>query len=205
MWLKDERFRLFLFPCLLMLFLVIIVADNLHLFSGEKNSVIYTYTQSVLNGELASGYGPAVSTDISVFEIESGDIVLGGWPNCAYGRYSHAGIYLGDNEVLEAYVDYGITIQPLSHYTNYSQFCLLHVNADKEIKNKAVEYARAQKDKMFYIVSFKKDSRYWNCSKLIWKAYAEQGIDLDVNNDLWIAPESFVFSPYVDKVCERGI
>lgn len=59
---------------------------------------------------------------------------MGGWPNTAYGRFSHAGIYIGENKVLEGYVDYGLSVQELSTYLTYSEVCLLRVNASRIVK-----------------------------------------------------------------------
>jgi hypothetical protein len=201
---KNEKYRLFLFPMIFLFLVSLIVADNFDLITERSDSVIYTYASSFLKGEIGSGYGTSSGTKVSFADLEPGDIVLGGWPNCAYGRFSHAGIYVGDNRVLEGYVDYGLSIQELSHYLDYSEVCLLRVEADREIKDKAAAYALAHQGQMFYPVSFKQGERFWNCSKIIWQAYNMQGINLDVINDLWIAPESFSVSPDVKILYEKG-
>ncbi|MDD3365395.1 MAG: YiiX/YebB-like N1pC/P60 family cysteine hydrolase [Syntrophomonas sp.] len=201
---RSERYRMMLFPVLFLILLALIAVDNLQLASGSKDSVIYTYANSFLKGEIGSGYGSASTDKVSFAGLEPGDIVLGGWPNCAYGRFSHAGIYVGDNMVLEGYVDYGLSLQELSHYLNYSELCLLRVEANREIKEQAVAYALARQGQMFYPVAFKQGERYWNCSKIIWQAYNVQGINLDIINDLWIAPESFSASPSIKILYEKG-
>lgn len=201
---RHEKFRLLVFPVLFFILLALIVADNLQLASGRRDSVVFTYANSLLKGEIGSGYGIAATDQISFAGLEPGDIVLGGWPNCAYGRFSHAGIYVGDNKVLEGYVDYGLSVQDLSNYLNYSELCLLRVEASREIKDKAVAYALAHQGQMFYPVAFKQGERYWNCSKIIWQAYKLQGINLDIINDLWIAPESFSASPSVKILYKKG-
>lgn len=203
-FIRHARYRMLLFPVIFLVLLILIVADNLHLASGRLDSVIYTYANSFIKGEIGSGYGTSSGDRVSFADLEPGDIVLGGWPNCAYGHYSHAGIYLGDNKVLEGYVDYGLSIQDLSHYLNYSEVSLLRVEASREIKDQAVAYALARQGQMFYPVAFKQGERYWNCTKIIWQAYNKQGINLDVINDLWIAPESFSASPSVKVLYEKG-
>jgi uncharacterized protein YycO len=193
-----------LFPGIFFILLAFITMDNLQLVTGGRDSVIFTYANSFVKGEIGPGYGIASRDEVSFSNLEPGDIVLGGWPNCAYGRFSHAGIYLGDNMVLEGYVDYGLSIQELSHYLNYSELCLLRVEASREIKDQAVAYALARQGQMFYPVAFKQGERYWNCTKIIWQAYNRQGINLDTINDLWIAPESFSASPSVKILYEKG-
>jgi hypothetical protein len=202
---RYKKLRLLIFPVVFAILLVLIGVDNLQLVSGSRKSVIYTYADSFVKGEIGSGYGNASMDEVSFDDLEPGDIILGGWPNCAYGRYSHAGLYIGNNQVIEGYVDYGLSLQDLNHYLEYPELCFLRVEASTEIKNQAVEYALAQRGKMFYPVAFKNGERYWNCSKLIWQAYMFQGINLDIINDLWIAPESFADSPSVKKLFEKGI
>lgn len=201
----NNRFRITIFPILVFLFLLLIVAQNWSLLTNNKNSVVYTYLHSFASGVIGSGYGSASAAEVPFSLLEPGDILLGGWPNCAYGKYSHAGLYLGEGEVLEAYVDYGICIQPLGHYDEYTELCFIRVNVSDEIKAKIIANAHSYVSKTFYPVAFKQNDRYYNCSSIIWKAYKEQGINLDANNDLWIAPESFRNSPYVNIIFEKGM
>lgn len=200
---KNSITRLVTFPVIFLLLFTIIVMQNWQLISKNKNSVIYTYSRSFSQGHIGSGFGKAESVNVPFDKLEPGDIVLGGWPNCAYGKYSHAGLYLGNNEVLEAYVDYGVCIQPLEHYTEYTELSLLRVEASQAIKQQVISRARNYSGKMFYPLAFKDGERYWNCSKIIWKAYADQGIDLDINHDLWIAPESFRDDSNIIKIYEK--
>jgi hypothetical protein len=202
--LKGKTFRIYFFPLMFVILLMLVGADNLQLLSRSSNSVIYTYANSFLKGDLGSGYGKAFVGQVSFADLEPGDIVLGGWSNCAYGRYSHAGLYIGNNQVIEGFVDYGLSIQDMSHYYDYSQLCLLRVETTPEIKAKAVAYALAHQGEMFYPLAFKHDERYWNCTKIIWQAYQSQGINLDDINDLWIAPEHLGDSSMVKKLYEKG-
>ena len=202
---NNAKFGLSAFPVIFLLLFLTIVLQNWQLISKNKNSVIYTYSRSLSQGEIGSGFGEAEPHYIPFEQLEPGDIILGGWPNCAYGKYSHAGLYLGNDEVLEAYVDYGVCIQPLEHYVEYTDLCLIRVEASPAIKKRATIAARTYAGKLFYPLAFKNGERYWNCSKIIWKAYADQDIDLDINHDLWIAPESFRDGGHVTKIYEKEI
>lgn len=202
---KDSKIRIIIFPVIFLILVTIIGVNNRHLFNGSRESVIFTYVDSFLKGDIGSGYGEYSQEVVPWAGLEPGDIILGGWPNTAYGCFSHAGLYIGDNKVLEGYVDNGLTIQELNHYLHYSELCLLKVNASPAVKNKAVAYAVSQENEMFYPVAFKRGERIWNCTTIIWKAYKLQGIDLDEINDLWIAPESFTISRYVSILYEKGI
>lgn len=188
---KKETIRLLTFPVLFLLLLAVVIGQNWQLLTANKESVAYTYLQSFAQGEIGSGYGQAEFEYIPFEKLEPGDILLGGYPNCAYGKYSHAGLYLGNNEVLEAYVDYGVCIQPLDHYYDYTELCLLRVKTSQTVKDQVIKAARSYTGKMFYPLAFKNGSGYYNCTKFIWKAYADQGIDLDPKHDLWVAPDNF--------------
>lgn len=199
-----RKIVLYIFPCLFLILAVLIGTDNYHLLA-ERKSVAFTYSQSFQEGHI--GYGNQSVTeenDISFSELEPGDILLGGWPGCAYGYFSHAGLYLGNQEVLESYIDTGVTVNSVAHYRDYTRACILRVKVDDKIKQRAIEYALKQQGKIFYPVSFKNDERYWNCSKIIWKAYQQQGIDLDAGNDLWIPPEAFYQSTRVEIIAIKG-
>ncbi len=201
---RNPRFRLIFFPCVFLILLVIIGADNWQVLSNHKKSLVYTYVNSFAQGKMGSGYGTTVPAYAPFDSLKPGDIILGGWPNCAYGKYSHAGLYMGDDQVLESYVDYGVTIQPLTHYADYTYLCLLRVEASQTSKEKVIARARTYEGQLFYPLAFKQGHRYWNCSKIIWKAYADQGIDLDINQDIWIAPESFRDARNISRIYERG-
>lgn len=201
---NNKRIRLLLFPCLFLIMLISVYLSNMHLFFPDSESLIYIYTRNALRGNIGTGYPEKIVRKPLNYSIEIGDLLLGGWENCAYGRYSHAGIYIGDNNVLEAYADCGVSIHSLQHYLDYPHLCILRVRTTPEVKIKAVNYAMHYNGKMFYPLAFKNSERFWNCTKLIWKAFEKQGIDLDINKDLWIAPESFRQSPCVDVLYERG-
>lgn len=198
---SRSSLRLIIFPLLTLLLAAVIIINN-YGFISRPDSTTTTYLNSFTNGNI--GYGDAATYDnkISLAGLEPGDILLGGWPNCAYGVFSHTGLYLGDNKVLEGYIDSGITINRVEHFNNYEQACILRVKVGEDVKKRAVAYALRQQGKMFYPVAFKNGERYWNCSKIIWKAYLEQGINLDSSGDLWMAPDIFYSSPHVQVIAQ---
>jgi len=198
-----SKFNIVIFPILIPLLAAAVVSDNLHLFQN-KEAVMYTYIDNASNGKVAYGCNVQYDNDISFAGLEPGDIILGGYPDCAYGRFSHAGIYIGNGQVIEGIIDYGIHTRSIDHFREYTQVCLLQVEAEPEVKKKAVEYAQKFTGSLFYPLAFKPGDRVWNCSKVMWKAYAEQGINLDQGRDLWISPDTFYYSPYVNIIREKG-
>lgn len=198
-----RKISLVIFPCFFLITAVLIGVDNYDLLA-ERKSVAFTYSRNFQEGRIGYGSQSVTKNHISLDILEPGDILLGGWPGCAYGHFSHAGLYLGNDKVLESYIDTGVTVNNIAHYSDYTRACILRVKADNGIKQKAIKYALKQQGKLFYPISFKNDERYFNCSKIIWKAYQQQGINLDDGNDLWIPPDTFYHSTRVEIIAVKG-
>jgi len=194
---------LLLFPFLCIILLTSIVASNKNVIKN-KDLVLYTYLKNVRQVKVGYGFNSHYNNNISFAGLEPGDIILGGHPGCSYGRFSHAGLYIGDGHVIEGYLDLGVAVRPISHYRDYSEVCLLRVEASPEIKKKAVDYLKRCNGKLFFPVAFKPGNRIWNCSKILWKAYEKQGLDLDYTNDFWVAPDIIYNSPYTSVIKEKG-
>lgn len=195
--------RLLLFPVISLFLLMYISLANWNILS-EPDNVAQYYLENLSNGNFGLGLVGNYNNQISFADIEKGDILVGGYPRCAYGRFSHAGVYMGNNLVLESYGDLGVTIQPIDHYWEYSEIAILRVDTTPETKEQVINYIKKYEGGLFYPVAFKPGDRIWNCSKIIWKAYLEQGIDLDSSGDLWISPDVFYSSPWTTVIREKG-
>lgn len=199
-----HQINMYLFPLLIIILSLVVYTDNREVFANPRASM-YAYLDNLHYGNI--GYGSefrSAGNRIAFDELEPGDIILGGYPGCAYGRFSHAAIYIGDEQVVEGYLDTGITINSVQHFWDYSEIALLRVNAAEEVKLAAAEYARQNEGDMFFALAFKPGDRIWNCTKILWMGYMKQGIDLDSVGDIWIAPDSFYNSPWVEVIAERG-
>ena len=201
---KWKNLSLVIFPLLATIFFILIATTNHHVFNNDK-AVMYTYLQSVGQGHIGYGFNSYYGNDISFVGLEPGDLIVGGYPGCAYGRFSHAGIYIGEGQVIESFGNLGVNIQPITHYREYSEVCLLRVKADPAVKKQVVNYALKQQGAMFYPLAFKPGERYWNCTKIMWKAYREQGLEFDPGNDFWVAPDLLYQSQLVEIIRERGV
>ncbi len=201
--LNDSTRRLLAMPLIAAALIAIITASHYHLFFSPVASSIQTYIINLSNGMIASGTPNSTYMTADFSALEPGDIVLGGWEDCAYGHYSHAGIFIGDDTVMEALVDTGVTGMYVGHFMQYSHVAVLRVKCSIEAKQKAVDYVSARHGEMFFPLAFKSSQRYWNCTTILWKAYYEQGVDLDVINDVWISPENLKASPNVDIIYDK--
>jgi len=196
------KYHIWFFPVMALLLAGLIVALNLPVFKNH-DAVMYLYLKNAAHGRTGYGSDGYYGNDISLAGLEPGDLILGGYPDCAYGRFSHAGIYLGDGKVMEGFVDLGVNIQPLEHYRQYQEVCLLRINAGSQVKAQAVESTMKYEGRMFYPLAFKPGTRWFNCSKIMWLAYREQGIDLAPAADFWISPDAFYYSPVAEVIREK--
>lgn len=186
-----------------LLLLSMILTCNPGYLARLPETVPACYFRNAVQGRVGSGYFGGSGNQIDFSMLKPGDILLGGKPGGAYGHFTHAGLYLGEGQVIEGYVDCGVTRQEVECYHRYDWACILRVKAPDDVRKKAVEYASRQEGKLFYPGAFKPGERYWNCTKLIWAAYYRQGIDLDSGQDLWITPDAICHSSWVMVVARE--
>ncbi len=194
---------IWVFPLLSLLLAAGISLANPQAF--EKGSVARIYVQNAFQGKTGYGCEGYYGNQIDFSGLEPGDLILGSYPECSYGHYSHAGLYLGKGEVLEGFVDMGVNIQNIEHYRQYAEVCLLRVTADEKTKNRAVQYARNHQGCIFYPLAFKPGDRIFNCTKIMWQAYKIQGLDLAPDPNLWISPDCFRQNANVELIREESI
>lgn len=195
--------------CLILTAGVVVLAAAIRLLNpayqpAAPHSAMLTYLRSAQQGDFVTGTFSGQPNRLDFTQLQIGDILLGGNPGGSYGHFVHAGIYLGQGQVLEGYVDCGLNRQPVEHYRNYDWACILRLKLPADAREAAAEYARQREGRIFYPMAFKPGERYWNCTKIIWAAYGEQGIDLDPFNDLWVTPDAFYQSPWVEVVDWEG-
>ncbi len=172
----------------------------------DKDEYPPTWVQllsSAGKGHFGIGEFSSTSNNLDLSVLEPGDIILGGNPGGSYGHYTHAGIYVGNNQVVTMYTSTGVRLEHPTAYHRYHWAAIGRVRANPQQKKEAVSYCCSQVGAPFYILSPKTEDGLWYCSKLIWFAYLKQGIDLDPFNSYWVLPDAFVYSPYV-QVLERS-
>lgn len=196
-----SRVTILLFPILTAVLLLAVAVQNQAAITNPQGA-LQVYLHNAMQGNIGFGLAGFYNNQMSFEGLEPGDLVLGGYPDCAYGRFSHAAIYLGNGQVAEAYAEVGVLVSSVQHFHSYSQVCLLKVDAAPEIKQKAVAYVMGKRGELFYPIAFKPNERIWNCTKIMWKAYDDQGVDLDSSNDIWITPDSLYRSSRVTVIRE---
>ena len=200
----GRRIRIWLFPVIGLILMTAIIISNGPLLKPDSGSVIHVWLDSFISGRaVGPGEIGSVSGDLPDFELKPGDILLGGFPNCSYGLYTHIALYAGEDQIIEAFMDVGVIKQNYRHFRNYTYMAVLRPQLPEDVKLAAVEYAESKVGEVFFPLCFKQDEHYWNCSKIVWKAFAEQGVDLDPIGDLWIAPDAFKLVPQMEVLYER--
>jgi uncharacterized protein YycO len=167
-----------------------------------QSSVLGTWLSHVIKGEVSAGvFCQPNRLDLNI--LEPGDIILVGNPGCGYGYYSHAAIYLGGMQTMEAYVDTGVGIYQVQRLRDYSRICVLRVEAPVKVRQAAADYARKQANKPVTI-AFRSGQHYMSCYKLPWLAYARQGINLDPTGDILVKADAFPRSQRVGVLYREG-
>lgn len=155
-------------------------------------------------GKVGAGNPSGRGNDLPLHLLEPGDIILGGNNGSVYGTYTHAAVYAGDDQVWHGWMTSGISRASMYDALDYDRACILRVKASPEIREKAVKAIERRSGYLFYPLAFNNGDRIWNCTKIIWKAYLEQGIELDAYHDLWLTPDQMYKSPSVSVIAESG-
>lgn len=107
--------------------------------------------------------------------IQRGDIVLRTYKHYLIddiipGFYSHAGLYIGDNQVIHA-VGEGISVISLYDFCKCDAMAVIRTSATEEQIDKAIEYAKEQLGKGYdYWIDFDSEEHY-SCTELVYWCY----------------------------------
>jgi len=132
-------------------------------------------------------------------EIQVGDILLCRSPSSAVsisGEWTHAGIYVGNGQVVEALPTPGVTSRNITTWDFPTKTWVVLLRVRGGDGNRAAEFARNQVGQPYDYALWQKNmdpnserSEGWYCSELVWAAYFNQGINIEHG------PDSGVVSP----------
>jgi uncharacterized protein YycO len=113
--------------------------------------------------------------------IEPGDIIVVDYPrniDITLGKWDHAGLYIGDKQIIEATPRHGVRIVSIPDFLSSSvdAIVLRVADASPKVKAKAVQFALEQQGKPYNWSWLKKLHAYsdnYYCSQLVWAAYYE--------------------------------
>jgi len=158
-------------------------------------------------------------TGLNTCTLEPGDILLetGITPNDFFvgigGTYfTHSAIYIGNQEVAEAAGSFlnhadDVSIKLLTQSswwrTDVRTWAVIRPSVTSDIKLKAVQYAINKANEsgvVFAIDASREDDKKFYCSKLVWKAYQQAGVDLEtitgiggVATNFWVMPDDLYY------------
>jgi len=147
----------------------------------------YTITLTVMDDDELKN---STSKDIDL-SLKTGDLLLCRSPwSLVPGEWTHVGMYIGNDQVVEALKGSGVKITPLTNWSYPTKKCVeaLRVKTTDEIRGKAVEFALRQEDKPYNLTLLSKNATEessWYCSELVWAAYYNQGINIENGPDHW--------------------
>ncbi|HEY3366052.1 MAG TPA: YiiX/YebB-like N1pC/P60 family cysteine hydrolase [Symbiobacteriaceae bacterium] len=138
-------------------------------------------------------------------QLEPGDIVLGGNTGSSWGYWTHAALYLGDGQVMESFLQTGVTPEPVSRYNDYySHAGALRVKLPRAVKERAVATARTLQGRPFYLLASRDSTSLFYCSKVVWYVYKQLGYDLDPAGPYWVIPDRMAGSSLVEPIQPHG-
>jgi len=129
------------------------------------------------------------------------------------GPRDHAGIYVGDGEVVEA-AESGVHKSSLSSWVGRGDQVgveILRVDVSDGIRAEAVKFAEAQLGESYdwdwMSKKYENSESEWYCSEIVWAAYKNQGIDLDANTLGFgmggVAPQEIYDSDYTHVIASE--
>lgn len=160
--------------------------------------------KGLAEGKMGAGSPSGIGNTLPLDMLEPGDIILAGNNGSFYGNYTHAGVYAGNGQVWHGWLTTGIALTPADDFLVYDRACILRVKTTPTVREKALKAIKKRAGYLFYPLAANNGDRIWNCTKIIWKAYQEQGIELDGSNDLWISPDQILSSPKVELIAKSG-
>ncbi|WAH38751.1 YiiX/YebB-like N1pC/P60 family cysteine hydrolase [Alicyclobacillus dauci] len=154
-----------------------------------------------LSGQLLQGNfngrhsGPKASVDFHI--AEQGDIILCHNPHGAYGYWTHAVLYVGNEQVIDA-TDFsrGTKLQSVNNYRDYDEVMILRPKVPVKLRREAAQVARKEVGIPYDPLGFLGDIHSVYCSKLVWQVYSKVGVQLCAVHG-WVLPDHIANSPQV--------
>lgn len=173
----------------------------------SRNFALFTYTE-----ELGTETEEEFST---LAKLRDGDILVSSSMYISWWRMGHSALVVdGEREqILEAIKPgYKSEISPADVYAYRANFILLRPDVDEDIKANVVEYAKKELVGINYSLftgifdkKFATTPKTSNCGHIVWRAYKEYGVDLDMGGGRLVLPKDIYRSGYMEVVQVFGM
>jgi len=180
----------------------LLIKERLH----ESKKIEYSLEQNNIISEKIN--------QLKAFNWKSGSILLAHKKpahESIQGYYNHIGIY---SQKCKCIID---AIPPNGHFSggvresdwsywaeNFSDFAILSLDKLSDLQAKRIEsYVLAKLHEPYSVSTYKKNEKSgWYCSKLVYLAYLQAGIDLDTKKGVSILPDDIALGQNFDtSVC----
>lgn len=164
-------------------------------------SVLHSVARNIPRGYL-SGVHHGNPNRACFDDLQAGDILLLHNPEGAYGYWTHAALYIGDGKAIDAY-DFpkGTILNPVSTYQDYDEVAVFRSNAASDVRSRVARCALRKLGVPYDPFSTLSDTHSEYCSKLIWQAFAAEGIQL-CSPRAWVLPDDLSRSPLLDRIAD---
>lgn len=162
-------------------------------------SLAHDLTSQLIQGNLnGQHHGPDVPLDMNI--AQPGDIILCHNAHGAYGYWTHAVLYVGREQVVDANdFSHGTIRQDVRHYRKYDEVILLRPKLPEKMRQQAAHFACSKVGTPYDPLGSLRDTHSAYCSKLIWEAYAKVGAQLFTARG-WVLPDQFATSPQMVRI-----
>jgi hypothetical protein len=173
-----------------------IVSPNDWYHQSPKLFLAHSLSGQLIRGNLSGWHnGPQAPVDFHI--AEPGDIILCHNPHGAYGYWTHAVLYVGHEQVVDANdFSRGTVLWSANPYRNYDEVILLRPKVPVKLRQKASQAAYEEIGKPYDPLGSLQDVHSTYCSKLIWQSYAKVGVHLCAARG-WVLPGDIKASPRV--------
>ena len=146
--------------------------------------------------------------------LKTGDILVSATTRVSWFRYGHAALVVdGENDLILEAICPGTVSRygGADSFSYFANFLVLRPKLETQVKDNVAKFAKENLVGLPYsltvgILSKKEQEKLTTtqCAHLVWYAYKQFGIDLDVNGGMVVKPQDIALSPYVEVVQSYG-
>jgi uncharacterized protein YycO len=187
-----------------MLMVIVSLSWHSEILRHESLRLMEATASELAHGHLTGVFpGRRFRADFSI--LEPGDILLCHNPHGGYGYWTHAVLYVGGGQAVDAYdFERGTELRRVEAYQKYAEVAVLRAKIPRERREQVAHWALAEVGKPYDPLSGLTDTRSQYCSKLIWQLYGKAGVELSPAQT-WILPDQLARSAALAWVAKWSV
>jgi Permuted papain-like amidase enzyme, YaeF/YiiX, C92 family len=170
---------------------------------SKSLALLHNVTREIPKGHLNGVHqGPPIHESFDI--LEPGDILLCHNRYGAYGFWTHAILYVGNGNAVDANdFSKGTELNPINMYRNYDAVAVFRADVSDDVRHRIAASAIREVGKPYDPFSGVWNEHAEYCSKLIWRVYHEEGILLSAPQH-WILPDDLAKSSRLIRIVQWG-